>query len=121
MQRRRLALFTRRSGIASDGLGRVLYSEPERGRKEGSRWYGAGTVLLSAKLFTHYLSGWGKQPSLEEPKNLSRALHLGGGRAGTQGNQVNAIKRRQKGVARGWRDRAKSHLLVGRRRDRNPC
>ena len=52
-------------------------------------------VLLSAKLFTHCHSGWGKQPSLEEPESgVREALHLGGGGAGTghRSNQVNTIK-----------------------------
>lgn len=55
------------------------------GRREDLGGMVLGQVLLSAKLFTHCLSGWGKQPSLEEPEScVKEALHLGGGRAGTQ-------------------------------------
>lgn len=54
------------------------------GRREDLGGMVLGQALLSAKLFTHYLSD-GENSLSEEPEScVKEALHLGGGRAGTQ-------------------------------------
>lgn len=57
----------------------MLYSEPERGGEGGLGGMVLGQVLLSAKLFTHCLSGWGKQPSLGGASPVSKKHFIGWG------------------------------------------